>query len=41
VRMSVGIEAAEDLLRDLTQALVAAGVSSPAGSSVPAPAPAD
>jgi len=41
VRMSVGIEAAEDLLGDLAQALVAAGVSSPSAASVPAPASAD
>ncbi len=41
VRMSVGIEAAEDLLGDLTQALAAAGISTPAGSSVPAPVTAD
>ncbi|HUY24174.1 MAG TPA: PLP-dependent transferase, partial [Candidatus Saccharimonadales bacterium] len=41
VRMSVGIEAAEDLLVDLTQALVAAGVGSSQGSTVTVPLPAD
>jgi cystathionine gamma-synthase len=37
VRLSVGIEAAGDLLGDLDQALVAAGLSSPAESTVAAP----
>jgi cystathionine gamma-synthase len=37
VRMSVGIEAAEDLLEDLGQALAVAGVGSVEGSSVIAP----
>lgn len=41
IRMSVGIEAAADLLEDLTQALIAAGVSSATGSSVTAALSAD
>ncbi|MGC2208307.1 MAG: aminotransferase class I/II-fold pyridoxal phosphate-dependent enzyme [Candidatus Dormiibacterota bacterium] len=41
VRMSVGIEAAEDLLEDLTQALIAAGVGAAEGSTVTVPLPAD
>jgi cystathionine gamma-synthase len=37
VRMSVGIEAAADLLEDLAQALIAAGVGSADGSSATVP----